>query len=939
MFKIVYLCRNRGPSVGFHFLGNHRLPTAHESSLPQKGMKDSRISVLRVPLGRSAPMQTLVESNSHSVEIFRKNSILVFPKPREEAQIGSVETKRIHNYPERSILNQYRPKLDSSMLKHKLCTIHAKKKIMKKRLLQTTGLHPCLLQKLGGICQYSHSGIQKCPYRNVPAEICLEYLETGSCSNRQSCPWVHEDTASYHARQTESEKKTAAQQHEFDEEQQSCRETQEVSKVERYTTEAEINARFTVSQWAHICHDSIIIAATLCGLPGMCTDFSTLQRMLRDTGEINCSFSYIFYLLSLHRTLFEIRDGTVIQWKGCNTTRNEQHEKVLISPQFSYKTIPESWKQKTVNIQSPFKESSCRENMTNFSVEGSREVSMKNRVPLSSKKICSDGSTFRAPHTVNCNTRKRKVNVRILAMYELYWKVIDRCLCWNSAHRHLKQIVFLDSKWDPNLEHGDLKSFKNSKMPTSLIQKMILLFSLTVNKASAGKEFLAYFDQATNKGCGGIFSHYKLREKDITMLVKSYPFLVPLSVGPYVVNCAKFLPESTDWFGECVLAAHNGIYRGSTEKKSEGSSTKMKPVSYFIVHEDNLCTQYDFYTDLLLRFIDKGVCRRPSRSYHQEKTPCDNFYGLLDEPCRMPLEIMKLYLLSCLQTKSPSFTLKKMKAVLSFSRKFNRVPMELDDSGHALIMKILNCSGRKKQLWNYYRTIMRQCRSRKCCLPWGSEMCSKKSAKNIAYIIRDDELNKGGLFAPRDSTMQTYAIRGYNPVCSEYMAKYVCGTVQELEKMLECVVQATSRGPPVTLPAKCSLSSTSPASNFGTAWESTNGKTILISKSALPPSRFRILKTAILKACSLNEYEHALKFLRKYGDWACEEYDLVDQTFRVAQDESATTYRFPNLSEEIRTLAKDVLWQTRRMQHVSAEYSILRKLYSVGPGGTEGPEQ
>eukprot|EP00760_Papus_ankaliazontas_P023168 PhM_4_TR1964/c0_g1_i1/m.96260 len=54
-------------------------------------------------------------------------------------------------------------------------------------------LHPCVRQL--GKCP--NDGMRyKCPHRNLPAEICVEYLCNGRCT-RPMCPWYHGDVASF----------------------------------------------------------------------------------------------------------------------------------------------------------------------------------------------------------------------------------------------------------------------------------------------------------------------------------------------------------------------------------------------------------------------------------------------------------------------------------------------------------------------------------------------------------------------------------------------------------------------------------------------------------------------------------------------------------------------------------------------------------------------
>ena len=53
-------------------------------------------------------------------------------------------------------------------------------------------LHPCLLQRHSKRCDHT-----PCPYREMPAELCLDHLRTGECPHPSTCPWVHEDATIY----------------------------------------------------------------------------------------------------------------------------------------------------------------------------------------------------------------------------------------------------------------------------------------------------------------------------------------------------------------------------------------------------------------------------------------------------------------------------------------------------------------------------------------------------------------------------------------------------------------------------------------------------------------------------------------------------------------------------------------------------------------------
>ena len=55
--------------------------------------------------------------------------------------------------------------------------------------------HPCLLQSPDHRCKNP----QLCPFRAMPANICLEYLKNGRCRKHEEgrCPWEHTDTATF----------------------------------------------------------------------------------------------------------------------------------------------------------------------------------------------------------------------------------------------------------------------------------------------------------------------------------------------------------------------------------------------------------------------------------------------------------------------------------------------------------------------------------------------------------------------------------------------------------------------------------------------------------------------------------------------------------------------------------------------------------------------
>ena len=740
-------------------------------------------------------------------------------------------------------------------------------------------VHPCLLQSPGGICENASAGIQ-CPYRKLPAELCLNFLTTGRCPNRDSCPWTHEDVATYDARNSVKV--------------QGVEERDESGDSQKKETlgNAQTYPHTSLKKWADTSRDFVSLLNYLCTQPGKRSSFASLAACLSAKNSSKCNLDHILYIVNLHRTLFEVIDGTEVRWKGKEVKPKSIFEDTVQDRVKS--SIPKenplpARRDFSVNLNNPF---------ASPSVPKQRPVQIFPSIGVQAEPEPTDHffkGTFPehslgAPHVSDekaLQSKQQRIALRhIHTVYEVYWDIIDACTSWADAQKHLQHFSRMHSEWLMPVLAAEKEADKfDFHMPERLVQRCIQLFSKSMHK-TAGFDIFALFNAGVKDEAYALAPNYKLKPHDLSAMALIAPFLSLALISGEMLNCAQFLPQWTDWFGECILAPHCGVF-STTESilKNSACITGLQSVSHFVVHAENVHALHGFYTKLLmesLKMAQAGILSEKHAETYQQTT----------------VYIFKVYLLTCLQIKRPAFALKQLSKLTQEHAILMKAQRALRDSGNALILKILHITKQKSALWKHFESVSRH--QPKRSLLASARPTSRKMSENTAF-----PLSKGNQKG-QNETLDSIPVStcGFNseslinaPLCAEFMLRSACETAEDIKKVMEIVFRSSGRD---------GSSPTTTHQGEDKAHEEAIRSCKVVPVSIYPPSRFRVLKAAMMKALSMQDYATATQLVKDYIMWAWEEKPFIGPAFHIFHEGTEASkcvqFRFPGRVEELQRL-------------------------------------
>ncbi|KNH07621.1 hypothetical protein XU18_1715 [Perkinsela sp. CCAP 1560/4] len=871
---------------------------------------------ISIPFGRKSVGSPKVHSAPINRDELRKRSVQVLPSYlREQFSNNETDAKSVNTISAEAVRTankHYRKDSASSRtaVKRKPSNSHTDRSAIP--------LHPCLLQSPGGICAHDNASGARCPYRNVPRDICMNFLKSGICPN-DTCRWLHEDVSVYYARISERSKG-----HMFvSQPQETAIGTGESSPLPQSQpadsiTQSISHMTYSFDQWMHVCQDTLVVCNALIKAPGSQLDLYSLEICLKAEMEPRpYAPGYLLYLVSLHSSLMQVVEGNTVKWKACRLTarildrgilkeapRKEEAFRGSLSPMCG---VPQLSIQNPLQSASTALSSSGRSRFDAFvynSIQGGNHPSPTARMSSRVHHPHSIGDSMRQVSTKNL--RNAGANA-VSQLYQIYWKVLEECMEWDEAWQHLAQLAYIHRLWD----ECSISLLKGILIPPGLVRHMISLFSSSFHKWQHQSEFLSLFsNEASEKRLPALFSQYRFRILDLTEMSRVYPFMVVQRVDGIFIDCSSFLPRQAHWLAEVVLSRHNGVlpaaeHKGSIEVPHGGNTTNTAP-AYFVVREQEVHLFHNFFSELLLRSISVHEGKKSDG-----RTPREDQSSVRTSP---PASVLKYYLLSCLQANKMRLAIQRLRSILLFQSTHHTLPLPLDDVGYALVLKILYRARRLITLWKFYTILMKTTRtthhfSSRCL----DALCTEEP---VAPEIHSTGSERAQRVMPVCTEFQNEEREKYFPVCTELMLRYVCQTHEDIVKVMRLVVARTPSKP---IPSY--LYET--AERLGTPKKEIDS----VSASNCPPCRFRILRTALERIMHLKISSMASAMFLQYIDWATDEKGYDSQSFQVSRSSSERMkkYRFPDKKEEITTLAEYLLQNSTSAEEKAETVSALRQ--------------